>query len=343
MSRHPLLPLLVAVALAAPPVAQAPAQVRVGHGRALDSNLRLGSGGFNSHGRAAIGRGNTFRLYHPLYAPSRTEWIRRNQHNAFLMNQRYHPARPAGNYHRRPQSQPTPYRLSSPVFTNVPSRRVPESALPLAARQQTDEISYGIGFYLGLEIRAGLEQDGVEVDFGLLILGFMDGLLDRDPIMSMQEVDDVLAEVHDQLEATLTARLLDEDPEFKRRHDDNLERSRSFHNAFKDKEGVVTLPSGVQYKVIRPGTGPSPEPTDVVLVNVRVSLIDGTAIGEWRGAEVRVDRMVAAGAQLLPRMKVGAYWQAAFPPHLAFGAAGRPPEIGPNETIVAEVELLAIK
>ena len=112
---------------------------------------------------------------------------------------------------------------------------------------------------------------------------------------------------------------------------------------FGKQAGVVTLPSGLQYKVLRPGSGRSPGRTDTVVVDGKMTLLDGTVIKEGEGFETRMDAAFAGGAEALQLMRVGARWQIAVPAELAHGAGGRMPKIGPNETIVGLIELVAIK
>lgn len=219
-----------------------------------------------------------------------------------------------------------------------------------AARQgqgaeQTDPAAegYGVGFFLGEDVRSGLRRDGVVVDQDLMVKGFRDGLGDKTPLMPGREIDEILAAVHAEMEARMVRRLLDQSPEFRRLYDDNLARSRAFHDLFGKQPGVVTLPSGAQYKVLRPGGGRSPGPADTVVLNARTTLLDGTVITDGQGLEVRVDTVIRGGAELLQRMQVGAKWQFAIPPELAHGGGGRFPDIGPNETIVGVAELLAIR
>ena len=203
--------------------------------------------------------------------------------------------------------------------------------------------SYGVGFHLGENVREGLALEDIGANPDLVLAGFADGLKDREPALPTRRLDAILSDVQEEMQARTTKRLLEESPAFQTTAAENLSRSRAFHEAFGREEGVVTLPSGTQYKITRPGTGPVPEPGDVVALNVRLALLDGTEIGRWNNSSMRVDQVIAGGAEVLPRMKVGAKWQTAFPPQLAFGEEGRYPTVGPNETLLADVERLEIK
>jgi len=211
------------------------------------------------------------------------------------------------------------------------------------ADRRVEITSYGVGFIVGEEIRSGLARDGVGVDPDLLARGFRDGLNGDDPLVSRDEMEQILALLHREMQDRMVRRLLEDNPEFKARHDQNLARSKRFHELFGAQEGVVTLPGGVQYKVLHQGSGRSPVPTDVVVLNERVTLLDGTVISEADGVETRVDAIIEGGIMALQHMRVGGRWQVAVPPALAHGAGGRMPLIGPNESIVGIVELVAIK
>jgi FKBP-type peptidyl-prolyl cis-trans isomerase FklB len=363
MRRRLMLTLLVAAVLAMPLTTRILGQVRQQSGAALDANLQLGSGGYNSPGRGAVGQRNTARLYRSPYSVSRPGSVRRDQYNTFMQDRQYNVARSVGNYGGGGGgrggfgAQGSPAYRRETAFSN-PSAALPRPAPPASGGAATpvetvpdetqaarlmEQISYGIGFYLGQEIRAGIERDGVAAAPNDVIRGFGDGLAALDPAVPRDEIEAILASIHDRLQAGIVERRLAADPQFKTLHDENLARSRAFHEAYGVEEGVITLPGGIQYEVLVPGTGESPAPTDTVVVNIRISRIDGTEIARWDGAEVEIDSTVAAGAQVLPMMKAGARWRTAIPPELAYGAEGSPPAIGPNETILAEIELLEIR
>jgi FKBP-type peptidyl-prolyl cis-trans isomerase len=325
------------IALALP--SSTPAQVQLASPHSLDANLRLGSGGYNGYGRAAVA-GNR-RIHRPWYSVSRPVQTRLDYHNAFLRNRHYDLDRNVPRY-----GPPAAGAAGSPPPVFLPLESPTSTArgrLPQDAERQMELLSYAVGFYLGREIRGGLELDGVGVDLDRVVTGFDAGIRGAEPAVSRTQLDAILSAVHDQMQARMVEHLLADDPEFRKRSDDNAMRSREFLEAFRSRPGAVTLPGGVTYKATRSGTGATPAPTDAVRVNVRMMLVDGTLIGDWRDTDIRIDQAIAGGAQVLPRMKEGARWIVAIPPELAYGTTGRYPEIGPNEALFADIELLEIK
>ncbi|PYY03418.1 MAG: hypothetical protein DMG64_08020 [Acidobacteria bacterium] len=121
----------------------------------------------------------------------------------------------------------------------------------------------------------------------------------------------------------------------------------AFLAANKSKEGVVTLPSGLQYKVLKEGTGPKPSATDSVACNYRGTLINGTEFDSSykRGqpATFAVNGVIKGWTEALQLMPVGSKWQLFIPADLAYGERGAGADIGPNSTLIFEVELLSIQ
>lgn len=128
------------------------------------------------------------------------------------------------------------------------------------ADRSVPDQSYGLGFIVGDEIRTGLESDGVGAAKDLVAQGFRDGLNGADPLVIRERMDEVLLLLHREMQDRMVRRLLDQSPEFKQLYDTNLARSRQFHDLFGRQEGVVTLPSGVQYMVLRGGPAGRPDP-----------------------------------------------------------------------------------
>jgi FKBP-type peptidyl-prolyl cis-trans isomerase FklB len=120
----------------------------------------------------------------------------------------------------------------------------------------------------------------------------------------------------------------------------------AFLNANKTKPGVVTLPDGLQYQVIKEGAGVPPKATDTVKVNYEGTLINGTVFDSSykRGQPISfpVNGVIPGWVEALQLMKPGAVWMLYIPSELAYGTTGAPPAIGPNETLIFKVELLGV-
>lgn len=352
--QHLRLTTLLSVLLVVPPLT-ALAQQLVGSGHSLDNNLRLGSGGYNSVGRGGIaGRGT---LNAPRYSVTteqramsneRMAWVDRN--TAFHQ-ERYDANRPAPVWGAQSPRQPAANGSGArPIVIEAGGAGAVAAAqgdqaqrFPVYADEQVELISYGVGYYLGKELLEGLRRDGIDADLAMAFRGFADGLHGHTPMVPEDDLDKILTAVHEEMKRRMARRLVEEDPEFRKHYEVNVAASLAFHDDFANQEGVVTLPDGLQYQVIVPGTGVSPDPTDVVVLNARMTLIDGTEVGNWRETTGAIDDMMVAGRVLLPMMRVGATWKVAIPSPLAYGEAGRPPDIGPNQSLIVEVELLEIQ
>lgn len=213
----------------------------------------------------------------------------------------------------------------------------------VAPRPDADTAAYGVGFYVGEEIRAGLEEDGLELNTQLVARGFIDGLEGRDPRFDREEIEAVLQAVHEEMEARMVARWKKEDPAFAQLAADNLEKAKAFIEAQQEDPFVKTLPSGALYKVVASGDGPSPTDGDRIVVNYKGLLIDGRTFDAGEAIELEMNDLRRGGGAVLEQMQVGDHWYVALPPDLAYGEAGHPPRVGPNEAVIFDVELLEVK
>jgi FKBP-type peptidyl-prolyl cis-trans isomerase len=198
-----------------------------------------------------------------------------------------------------------------------------------------DKINYSIGYQIG----GNLQRQGIDLDTDLLVKGIRDAVGKKEPLMPPEEMRATLEELKKQ--ATLAAR-----KEWSEKARKNLEQGEAFLAGNGKKEGVVTLPSGLQYQVIAEGTGTSPGAADNVTVHYRGTLINGTEFDSSykrkKPATFRVDRVIPGWAQALPKMKEGAKWMLFVPAKLGYGARGAGPKIPPNSTLLFEVELLSV-
>jgi FKBP-type peptidyl-prolyl cis-trans isomerase FklB len=203
-------------------------------------------------------------------------------------------------------------------------------------KTQRDKVSYGIG----MEIGNSLKSQSIDIDSDILARGVKDMLSGKEPLMTDQELRETMTNFKSEMMAKQMERM-------KELAEKNKKEGEAFLDENKKKEGVVTLPSGLQYKVIKEGAGETPKPTDTVTVNYRGSLINGTEFdsSESHGqpAALKVNGVIPGWTEALQLMKTGSKWQLFIPSALAYGerAVGR--EIGPNSTLVFDVELLSIE
>lgn len=207
---------------------------------------------------------------------------------------------------------------------------------PLSLKSQKDKISY----IIGLDIGNNLKKQGADVDPETLLKGMKDALSGKKPLLSEEEMREVTTAFRQEIAKKQAE-------ETKKLAEKNRKEGETFLEENKKKEGVKTLPSGLQYKVITEGSGRSPKETDTVTVNYRGTFVDGTEFDSSykRGepATFPVKGVIAGWVEALPLMKEGAKWQLFIPSGLAYGETGAGNAIGPNATLIFEVELISIK
>jgi len=200
-----------------------------------------------------------------------------------------------------------------------------------------EKASYAIGMNLG----GGLHRQNIDVDSAALVQGLKDTLSGNKTLLTEEEARAALMQLQSEMQAKMQAKQAAEGEANKKEGD-------AFLAANKTKEGVVTLPSGLQYKILTPGTGPKPTATDSVVCNYKGTLINGTEFDSSykRGepATFPVTGVIKGWTEALQLMPVGSKWQLFIPSDLAYGPRGTPGgPIGPNATLIFEVELISIK
>ena len=208
------------------------------------------------------------------------------------------------------------------------AREIPE--LPT----QKEKFSYAVGMNVGSNLR----RQSAPVDPDVLLRGLKDTLAGSQTLLTEEEERAVIMEVQADLRKQMQEKL-------KAQGEANKKEGDAFLAANKTKEGVVTLPSGLQYKILQAGTGPKPTSSDSVTVNYRGTFINGTEFDSSykRGqpATFPVTGVIKGWTEALQLMPVGSKWQLFIPSDLAYGERG-PGDIGPNSTLIFEVELLKI-
>jgi FKBP-type peptidyl-prolyl cis-trans isomerase FklB len=221
------------------------------------------------------------------------------------------------------------------------AQEAPAAATPGTSvfKTQKEKVSYAIGLNVGWSVSSNIHRESVDVDTDILMQGIRDVLAGGKTLMSDDEAKTILTA----LQADLQKK---QEEKIQRLGEANKKEGDAFLAANKTKEGVVTLPSGLQYKILTQGTGPKPKASDSVVCNYKGTLIDGTEFDSSykRGQPTTfpVDHVVKGWMEALQLMPVGSKWQLFVPPELAYGPGGRGPAIGPNATLIFEIELLSI-
>ena len=203
-------------------------------------------------------------------------------------------------------------------------------------KTQKDKVSYALGMNLGLN----LHRQSVEVDPALLLQGLQDGMAGGKTQLSEDQARAALTELQSDLRKKQQEKM-------QAVGDANRKQGDAFLAENKGKEGVVTLSSGLQYKILSAGTGPKPTTSDSVVCNYRGTLVNGTEFDSSykRGqpATFPVSGVIKGWTEALQLMPVGSKWQLFVPSELAYGERGTGADIGPYAVLIFEVELLSIQ
>jgi FKBP-type peptidyl-prolyl cis-trans isomerase len=203
-------------------------------------------------------------------------------------------------------------------------------------KSDKEKVSYGIG----VSIVKNFKQQGIEVEVDMLMRGIRDGLSGAKLLMTEDELRSTMTAYQEELRQTQAKAR-------KSAEADNKKAGDEFLAANKAKEGVVTLPSGLQYKILKAGEGKKPVETDTVQARYRGTLINGTEFDKTDPngppAEFKVTGVIPGWQEALKLMPVGSKWQLFIPPELAYSTMGAGALIGPNTTLIFEVELVGIK
>jgi FKBP-type peptidyl-prolyl cis-trans isomerase FklB len=233
----------------------------------------------------------------------------------------------------KPQTTPAPKTSGT---TPAKPRTATGTRTPLTLKTDKDKVSYAIGVNIGKSMR----KDTVDVDPAIFARGMKDALAGGKLLLTDDEMKIVLTKLQGDLRARQEQAMQKAGELNKKAGDDFLAQN-------KTKEGIVALPDGLQYKILKEGTGPKPAATDSVVCNYRGTLIDGTEFDSSykRGqpATFPVSGVIKGWTEAVQLMPVGSKWQLFLPADLAYGNRGAGPDIGPNATLIFEVELLSIQ
>ena len=191
-----------------------------------------------------------------------------------------------------------------------------------------------LGYALGVFFAQNISQQDIDMDVEYFLAAVSDILNNSKPKLSDEEIRTIFLK-YQTLEQETRARQAAA----------NKQTGKEFLDRNRTKEGVVELENGLQYKILRPGSGPNPEPGGEVTVHYRGTLLDGNEFdSSYRRnepAKLSLNRVIRGWQQALPLMKTGGLWEIYIPSELAYGATGAG-TIGPDETLIFEIELIEV-
>ncbi len=201
----------------------------------------------------------------------------------------------------------------------------------ISLESQKEQFSYAIGIQIG----QSLVRQGVDLDSDAFNMAIRDALDGSTPRLSPADMQAVISSGETAISNDLRERAIA-----------NLKAGKAFLAKNKENDGVVELSSGLQYKILRSGTGDFPKSNSNVVVHYVGSLMDGREFDSSRrrgkAATLNVGQVIKGWQEAIPLMRVGSRWHIFIPPNLAYGAKGAGAIIGPNETLIFEIELLDI-
>jgi FKBP-type peptidyl-prolyl cis-trans isomerase len=227
-------------------------------------------------------------------------------------------------------------KSQTPAAKKSATSTAAKTAAPLTLKTQEEKFSYAIGMKMG----ANFKKQAVPVNATIMARGIKDALAGSKTLLTDEEAQAAIMEVQKEMQAKMQEKN-------KEAADVNKKTGEAFLAANKSKEGVVVLPSGLQYKIEKAGTGPKPTPNDSVVCNYRGTLIDGkefdSSYKRGQPATFPVTGVIKGWTEALQLMPVGSEWQLFIPADLAYGDRGAGADIGPGSTLVFEIELLSLE
>ena len=205
--------------------------------------------------------------------------------------------------------------------------------IPQTPREQ---FSYALGFQIGSQIAQQVMADGLDLDPAMLAQAIEDALSGRNPAITADQMNTAISEAQQraQEKSMATAQAA-------------VTAGAAFRDEYLKRDGVIQTQSGILYRVLTEGTGKQPQASDTVVVHYRGTLIDGTefdsSLKRNQPATFSLGGIIPGWREVLQLMTEGARWEVVIPPALAYGSTGAGGAIGPEATLVFEIELLQVK
>jgi FKBP-type peptidyl-prolyl cis-trans isomerase len=234
------------------------------------------------------------------------------------------------------QTSPATKSTKPPSTSSIPKKAPSSSPTRSALATDKQKDSYALGVNVGTD----LARQPIDIDIPTFMQGIRDALEKHPSQLTDVQIKAALAQLQSQANTKMEA-------ENHALGEANLKQGEEFLASNKTKAGVVALPSGLQYKIITAGTGPKPTASDTVVCDYRGTLINGkefdSSYKRGQPASFPVSGVIKGWTEALQMMPVGSKWELVIPPDLAYGSRGAGADIGPNATLVFEVELHSIK
>ena len=209
-----------------------------------------------------------------------------------------------------------------------------EAPLPAGFSSRKEAVGYAIG----VTTARNLVKDGVEIDTAAVLKGMQDALAGGRTAIPDKEIKVIMNTLVTEMRQKLAAN----------RHDAeglNKTKGEEFRTAFAKDADVKSMANGVLYKILKAGTGPKPKEDDSIVVNYRGTLVDGKefdATPEGRSTVLKIAQLIVGWKEAVKQMPTGSHWTIVIPSNLAYGVRGVGADIGPNETLVFDVDLISI-
>ena len=242
------------------------------------------------------------------------------------------------------EQAPAKAQPAAPAKPKTPATKAGAAKAPAAGaavlKTKKEKFSYALGMNVGANLGTSLRKQAVDFDPNIVAQGLKASLAGGKTLMTQEDAQALLKEVQTDMlkKQQETMRVVGEA---------NKKEGEAFLAANKGKAGVVTLPSGLQYKILKEGNGPKPTATDTVVCNYRGTLINGTEFDSsyksGQPATFPVNGVIKGWTEALQLMPVGSKWQLFIPSSMAYAERGAGADIGPNATLIFEVELMSIQ
>jgi FKBP-type peptidyl-prolyl cis-trans isomerase len=238
------------------------------------------------------------------------------------------------------------YRILLAAFLAVCLFDASSASAQPKLKTHNDTTAYSVGFNVGRSIFNQVNFDSLNLNFNIILAGIQDGILQKQPQLPDSVIQKYLAELQSKLEKRRKEQMEAREKELKKQAEENLKKANEFLKENKNKEGVTETASGLQFKVLKLGSGKKPVATSKVKVHYKGTLLDGTVFDESysRGEpmEFELDKVIRGFQEGLMLMPAGSKFVFYIPPSLGYGdrAVGKIP---PNSLLIFEVELFDVK